>query len=310
MAISKAILLINLGTPEAPTHLAVARYLSEFLSDKRVIDLPFLKRMLLVHGAIIPSRIKSSTKSYRTIWTEEGSPLMVYGIQTAKLLQESLGQTFHVELAMRYQTPSIASALEKLLAKQPDELVVIPLFPQYASATTGSVFEAVLKELSKKARHPKITLIDQFYDQPLFIKAFEAVSSPYQPLSYDHVLFSFHGLPIRQLGCYGEQCYQTGHAIAKSLNLPNYTICFQSRLGKDPWIEPFTSDVIEDLGRKKTGRVLVFCPAFVADCLETLYEIGIEYKELFIHAGGKELDLVPGLNAHPAWITALESIVR
>lgn len=314
MGISKAILLVNLGTPEAPTFFGVARYLSEFLSDYRVINLPFLKRQFLVHGAIIPSRLKTSTKSYRAIWTLEGSPLMVYGKKTKALLQEKLGPNYHVELAMRYQTPTIAIGLEKLLEKQPDELVILPLFPQYASATTGSVFEAVSKELSKKIIYPKVTFINKFHSHPLFIQAFEEVSAPYQPLSYDHVLFSFHGLPQKQLLpesrlCYSAQCYQTAHALAKNLKLPSYTVCFQSRLGKDPWTHPFTSDVIEELGRKKTGRILVFCPSFVADCLETLYEIGVEYKELFIHSGGKELDLVPGLNTHPAWISALKAIV-
>lgn len=331
MSIAKAVLLVNLGTPAAPTKGAVARYLSEFLSDKRVIDLPFFKRMLLVHGVIIPSRLKSSTKSYQAIWTNEGSPLMVYGKQVAEVLQERLGANYHVEIAMRYQVPSIGAALEKLLAKRPGELLILPLFPQYASATTGSVFEAVAKELSKKAHHPKVTFIDQFHAHPLFIQAFVEVAAPFNPLSYDHVLFSFHGLPIRHLKasgcspkqdccekyrqenrfCYAAQCYQTAHAIAERLKLQraHYTVCFQSRLGKDPWIGPYTSEVIEGLGAKGVGRVLVFCPAFVADCLETLYEIGIEYKELFIHAGGKELDLVPSLNAHPAWITALEAMV-
>lgn len=334
MTLSKAVLLINLGTPDAPTFFAVARYLSEFLTDKRVIDIPFFKRQLLVHGAIIPSRLRSSTRSYQAIWTEEGSPLIVHGKKVKELLQEKLGSSFHVDLAMRYQSPSIGTVLEKLLAKQPDELMILPLFPQYASATTGSIFEAVSQELSQKATLPKVTFIDQFHVHPLYIKAFEAVSAPLNPLSYDHILFSFHGLPKRHLKasdrsgcclkadccekyrpenrfCYAAQCYQTAHAISETLKLPksHYTVCFQSRLGKEPWIEPFTSDTIEKLGKKGVKRVLVFCPAFVADCLETIYEIGVEYKELFRHAGGEVLDLVPGLNAHPAWISALQSIV-
>jgi protoporphyrin/coproporphyrin ferrochelatase len=334
MSILKAILLVNLGTPEAPTLLAVARYLSEFLTDRRVIDLPFLKRQLLVHGVIIPSRLRISTQMYRSIWTEEGSPLMVHSKKVKELLQERLGASYSVELAMRYQTPAIGPAIEKLLAKQPDELVVLPLFPQYASATTGSIFEAVSQALSKTDTFPKLTFIDQFHAHPLFIKAFEALSAPLNPLGYDHILFSFHGLPERQLKksdrsgcclkaeccekhrpenrfCYAAQCYNTAEAIAKTLKLPKsrYTVCFQSRLGKDPWIRPFTSDTLEQLGQRGDKRVLVFCPAFVADCLETLFEIGVEYKELFRHAGGKTLDLVPGLNAHPAWIHALEAII-
>lgn len=331
----KAILLVNLGTPAAPTMPAVARYLSEFLTDPRVIDIPFLKRQLLVHGVIIPSRLKASTKSYQAIWTEEGSPLMVHGKRVKEELQNKLGASFHVELAMRYQTPSIQSVLKNLLARHPNELLVLPLFPQYASATTGSIFEAVSKELSKKMTLPKLKFIDQFHNHPLFIKAFQAVSAKLNPVSYDHILFSFHGLPKRQLkasdhagcclktnccekyrpenrSCYAAQCYNTARSIAEALQIPKskYTVCFQSRLGKEPWIQPFASDTIEQLGKKGIKKVLVFCPAFVSDCLETLYEIGVEYKELFIHSGGEKLDLVPGLNSHPAWIEALEGIVK
>lgn len=325
------VLLVNLGTPDAPTKSAVKKYLIEFLTDGRVIDIPWIQRQLLVRGLIIPRRLQSSLKSYQAIWTKEGSPLLVHSLKTVELLQASLGERYQVEIAMRYQSPSIASALRKFQANRIKELIILPLFPQYASATTGSIFEKIFQDLSSQLTIPKLTFIDQFHDHPLFIKAFQAVSTHLNFSDYDHILFSFHGLPERQLkkcgsgncckpnccknpeniSCYAAQCHQTAHAIAKECNLSSdhYSLCFQSRLGKEPWISPFTSDQIQELAKKGAKKVLVFCPAFVADCLETLYEISIEYKELFIHEGGETLDLVPGLNTHPAWIAALKDII-
>ena len=325
------VLLVNLGTPDAPTKPAVKKYLIEFLTDPRVIDIPWFQRQLLVRGLIIPKRVASSQKAYQTIWTKEGSPLLIHSLKTVELLQASLGENYQVEIAMRYQSPSIATALKKFQQNGVTELVILPLFPQYASATTGSIFEKIFQELSPRLTIPKLIFIDQFHDHPLFIKAFQAVSSHLNFSDYDHILFSFHGLPERQLkkcgpgncckpdcckksensSCYAAQCHQTAYAIAKACNLKSdqYSLCFQSRLGKEPWISPFTSDRIQELAKKGAKKVLVFCPAFVADCLETLYEISIEYKELFIHEGGESLDLVPGLNTHPMWIEALKEII-
>ena len=324
------VLLVNLGTPDAPTKSAVRKYLIEFLTDPRVIDIPWIQRQLLVRGLIIPLRVKSSLKSYQSIWTESGSPLLVHCLKTAELLQASLGDEYHVEIAMRYQSPSISSALKKLQSLRVKELIILPLFPQYASATTGSIFEKIFEELSSQITIPKLTFIDEFHDHPDFIKAFQSVSSHLNLADYDHILFSFHGLPERQLkkgnsncckpgcceklenkSCYGAQCHRTAHAIAKQCGLKegSYSICFQSRLGKDPWIKPFTIDQIHELAEKGAKKILVFCPAFVADCLETLFEIAEEYKEIFIHKGGETLDLVPGLNTHPDWIAALKNII-
>lgn len=323
------VLLVNLGTPDAPTRGALKKYLKEFLLDPRVIDLPWLKRQLLVRGLIIPFRLNQSLKSYQSIWTKEGSPLLVHSKNARDLLQMRLEGKFHVELAMRYQSPSIHEGLKRLMDKNIKELLILPLFPQYASATTGSIFEKVFQELASFQSLPKLTFINQFCTHPSLIQAFKTAAAPFNLMDYDHILFSFHGLPQRQLkknnprccqpgccekiqNCYASECRQTAHAIADAcqLNHSHFSICFQSRLGKDPWIEPFTSDRIEELAKKGAKKILVFCPAFVADCLETLFEIGVEYQELFIHHGGQKLDLVPGLNAEPAWIDALETLVR
>lgn len=320
------VLLVNLGTPDAPTRSAVKKYLIEFLTDPRVIDIPWIQRQFLVRGVIIPRRLQSSLKSYQAIWTNEGSPLLAHSLKSASLLQTSLGENYQVEIAMRYQSPSINTALKNL--KGVKELIILPLFPQYASATTGSIFEKIFQELSSQVTMPKLTFIDEFHDHPLFIQAFKAVSDHFNFADYDHILFSFHGLPERQLkksnagcctpgcceenkACYAAQCYRTAKAIAKECNLSphHYSICFQSRLGSEPWIQPFTSDRIQELAKKGAKKILIFCPAFVADCLETLYEIAEEYKELFIHEGGETLDLVPGLNTHPQWIEALRAMV-
>lgn len=328
------ILLVNLGTPASPKPSDVYRYLIEFLTDERVIDMPWLKRQLLVRGVIVPSRYKQSASQYQQIWTKEGSPLMIYGKKVQEALQASLGKQFSVELAMRYQQPSIKSSLDKLLEAGIDHLIVLPLFPQYASATTGSVHQRVQEELCKLNVIPKVTLIDHFATHPSLIAAFCEVARKYALESYDHILFSFHGLPQRHIQkadrygkclaspdcckalgrqngcCYSAQCYATAQAIAKGLQLlpERYSVSFQSRLGKDPWLTPYTSEMIENLAREGKQKVLVMCPAFVCDCLETIFEIGVEGAHAFKQAGGKQLDLVPGLNDHPLWINALKAI--
>lgn len=316
MQTTTGVLLVNLGTPASPRPKDVYRYLIEFLTDGRVIDEPWLKRQLLVRGLIVPFRYRQSAASYEAIWTEQGSPLMVYGKEVKKLLQQKLGGSFHVELAMRYQEPSLDSGIQALLSKQISHLIVLPLFPQYASATTGSVHQRVMELLSRERVIPKVTLINNYPDQPKMVDAFAAASATKNWQTYDHVLFSFHGLPERQLisgsrFCYSAQCRQTALAIVDKLKIPEgkYTICYQSRLGKQPWIQPYTSDCIKQRAEKGDKKLLVFCPSFVCDCLETIHEIGIEYAEEFKEYGGEHLHLVEGLNSHPAWIDALENIV-
>lgn len=328
-----AVLLVNLGTPKSPSNWDVYRYLIEFLTDERVIDMPWLKRQLLVRGVIVPTRYRQSAKAYQAIWKKEGSPLMIYGESVQRQLQEALGDSFYVALAMRYQQPSIASQLAILMAQKVEKLIVLPLFPHYASATTGSVHQKVLEELSRYLVIPHTRLISEYAVHPLLIEAFCAVANSYRLENYDHILFSFHGLPERHLkqatascqcnasccdvlddrnrNCYSAQCYATAYAIAKQLNLTkeNYSIAFQSRLGRDPWLQPYTSDQIKKLAQSGKRRVLVFCPSFVSDCLETIYEIGVEYNIEFQHAGGEKLELVTGLNDHPKWIEALKSLV-
>lgn len=330
----EGVLLINLGTPEAPTYRAVHRYLTEFLTDPRVIDLPWLKRQLLVRGIIIPLRLKNSTQSYQKVWTEKGSPLAHYTQSSALKLQDKLGNPYIVETAMRYPGRSIPEAIDRLLVSGIDRLTIIPLFPQYASATTGSVIEHVMNALKKYNTLPDIHLISQFYDNPLLIQSFAEQGKPLLEKKFDRILFSFHGLPMRQLkkadrvgccgtqnccrgcypankNCYGAQCYATADGIAKALALApsQYEVCFQSRLGKEPWMTPFTQERILKLAQEGAKKLIVFCPSFVADCLETLYEISVEYQELFRHAGGESLELVPSLNDSPRWIETLANLV-
>ncbi len=329
------VLIVNLGTPDSPQPKDVYRYLVEFLTDERVIDIPWLQRQLLVRGLIVPQRYKQSASFYKQIWTPEGSPLMVYGKKVQHSLQETLGSHFHVEIAMRYQNPSLNEGLKNILKSGIKHLIILPLFPQYASATTGSIYQKVMEILRKQTTYPKITFIDAFPDHPAVIDAFCQVGKKYPLGDYDHYLFSFHGLPKRQIkkadrfnyclksqdccqkhcqenvDCYSAQCHLTYKAIVEQLKLPKEktSIAFQSRLGKDPWIEPFTPILLEELAKKHKKKVLVFCPSFVCDCLETIYEIGIEYAQEFKKWGGERLDLVQGLNNEPYWIAALKKLV-
>lgn len=329
------ILLVNLGTPSSPKPKDVFSYLNEFLTDARVIDIPFIPRNLLVRGLIVPRRYKASANSYKAIWTEEGSPLLVYAKQAKEALQMNLGEDFIVEIAMRYKHPSIKESLKKFESLSLSKLIVVPLFPQYASATTGSIYEEVFSCLSKWMVFPELKILNDFYDHPTLIKAFSSIAREGNFESYDHILMSFHGLPERHLKkadkhsyclqctgccdalneknkrCYSAQCYATARAIANDLGLSSkdYTVCFQSRLGKDPWISPFTSQIIKTLPKQGYKKVLVMCPAFICDCLETIYEIGVEYQEEFHQYGGESLTLMRGLNNHPLWIQTLKELV-
>lgn len=323
------ILLVNLGTPDSPDPRDVKRYLHEFLTDGRVIDEPWLKRQLLVRGIIVPRRYKESATSYQEIWMEEGSPLLVYGKRVCRLLEERLGEAYKVELAMRYQNPSIKKGVDQLVEQNVDRIIVFPLFPQYASATTGSVHQKVMEVMKEYPIIPEVTFVEEFSAHPAFLEAFAAIGSEYDWKDYDHVIFSFHGLPERQLvkadrrkrclktadcckfnrRCYRSQCYATAEGIADRLGIGNYTVCFQSRLGNSPWLQPYASDVIEGLAAKGCKRILAFCPSFVCDCLETIFEFGVEYNELFQEKGGEKLDFVEGLNDDPRWVDALAAMI-
>ncbi|HZY36067.1 MAG TPA: ferrochelatase [Mucilaginibacter sp.] len=334
----KGILLVNLGTPDSPETKDVRRYLDEFLMDPRVIDISPVSRALLVKGIIVPFRSPKSAKLYKHIWSDEtGSPLLHYSKLQLKMLRERLGEQYQVELAMRYQSPSIASALARLKEALVENIQVIALFPQYASASTGSVHEKVMEIVSKWPTIPSISFANSFHDNELMIETFANNAKKYQPETYDHILFSFHGLPQRQLikcdhtgkyclkvgdccktlndtnkFCYSAQSHDTARLIAEKLNIAKekYTICFQSRLGKDPWVQPYTSEVVAKLAKEGKKRLLVFCPAFVADCLETVYEVTEEYGAEFKALGGEHIQLVESLNDSPTWIDALEKMVR
>ena len=333
----KGVLMVNLGTPDSPTRGAVYRYLKEFLLDPRVIDYPWLARNLLVRGIIAPFRSGSSSKLYKMLWTEEGSPLKVYGERVAQGVQEHLGEEYIVELAMRYQSPSIESAIRNLLRMQVSEIIVFPMFPQYASATTGSIHEEVMRILAKQETIPNVKMVNSYFDYPPMIEIFADNARQFDLDSFDHILFSYHGLPQRQLRkgdptgnhcqkkenccqslclanqfCYSAQCHATTRAIAGALKLKpeQYTTSFQSRLGPEAWAQPYTIKTIEEQAEKGAKRLLVFSPAFVADCLETIVEIGTEYQEEFEGMGGEEVGLVPSLNDDPRWIKAVAELVE
>lgn len=334
----KGVLLVNLGTPDSPSTADVRKYLREFLMDPRVIDINPVSRTLLVKCIIAPVRGPKSAKLYQKIWDDNtGSPLLHYSKLQQQLLQARLGDQYMVELAMRYQSPNIESALERLKAALVDDIKVIPLFPQYASASTGSVYEKVMGLVAKWPTSPPISFINSFHDNGLMIEAFANNARKYAPETYDHILFSFHGLPQRQLiksdhthqhclqsggccdtltdankFCYSAQSHHTAKLIAEKLGISRdkYTICFQSRLGSDPWVQPYTSEIVAKLAKEGKKRLLVFCPAFVADCLETVYEVTVEYGDEFKALGGEHVQLVESLNDSPLWIEALEKMVK
>ncbi|MBI4412361.1 MAG: ferrochelatase [Deltaproteobacteria bacterium] len=308
------VLLINLGTPDEPTVPAVRRYLKEFLSDPYVIDINPLARWLLVNCVISPFRAPKSTLAYRKVWTDRGSPLLFYTVDLTKKVAEKLGNGFVVEMAMRYGRPSIEEGMKKLIQKGVSEIRVLPLYPQYASSSTGSTIDEV-NRLAKKMNSPPFKILPAFYNHPGFVKSFAEIGMPIlNDLKPHHVLFSFHGLPERHIlkgDPYRDHSFHTAHAIAKVLGLKpdEYSVSFQSRLGRTPWIKPYTDLILVELAQKGKKKVAVFCPSFVADCLETLEEIGIRGRESFLAAGGEKLELIPSLNTHPMWVEAVCGLV-
>ena len=331
----KGVLLVNLGTPDSTKTSDVRKYLREFLMDKRVIDIPSFPRLLLVNGIIAPFRSPKSAAEYRKLFDERGSPLKYYTEDITHLLQKKLSADYAVKFAMRYRNPSLKSVLEEFQKEKVASIHVIPLFPQYASATTGSVIDKVMEILKSQQVIPDIKFTAQFLEEKLFIETImDQGKKRMEKQPYDHFVFSYHGLPERQIRkasycdycqlgsccstfnehnryCYRAQCFETTRLVIEKLSIKaeNHTICFQSRLGKDPWIKPYTEDVIKNLAKKGFKKVLVFSPAFVSDCLETTIEVGETYRENFIRAGGEQWDLVPSLNVEDKWITCLKQIV-
>jgi ferrochelatase len=332
------VLLVNLGTPDSPSVPDVRRYLREFLSDPRVVDINPVGRWLLLNLIILPFRPKRSAHAYQKIWTEEGSPLLVYGKQLTELVQEKLGERFVVRLAMRYQSPSIRTAFDELIAADAERIIVLPLFPQYSSAATGSALDKVFEVAAEEWNVPVLEAIGPFYADEGFIRAFAEVARPVlQDVAPDYVLFSYHGVPERQIRkgdptgkhclldasccdaigaanryCYRAQCFATTRALAAELSLEpqRFGVSFQSRLGRDPWIRPYTDEVLPELREKGVARLAILSPAFVADCLETLEELAIGIKERWKELGGEEMVLVPSLNAHPAWVDAVVRMIE
>lgn len=327
------VLLVNLGTPDSPSVSDVRSYLSQFLNDPRVIDIPWLARKILVNLIIVPFRAPRSAAIYKKLWTSNGSPLLYYSNIVKDLLQQSLGNDHEVHLAMRYKNPSIPDVMETMRKKNYSRIIVVPMFPQYASASTGSAHDEIMRVFRTWWVIPEIRFVSQYYDHPTFIDALVERSKAYDLSSYDHILFSYHGLPERQVDkvyseglcsdhdceneiteenkfCYKATCYATTRLLADRLQIPaeRYTVCFQSRLDKK-WLEPFSDKVVEECARKGMKKILVFSPAFTADCLETIIEIGDEYQEIFKEHGGEKVQLVESLNDHPLWIQCLKEIV-
>ncbi|NNE55878.1 MAG: ferrochelatase [Flavobacteriales bacterium] len=329
----QAILLVNLGSPDKAKVPSVYVYLTQFLNDPKVIDIPLLARLLLVNLIIIPVRVFGSTKAYQKLWTDKGSPLIYYTRKQAELIQHKMGEDAQVYWAMRYRKPSIASVMKTIKANGHKKLLIVPMFPQFADATNGSVMAECERLLHSSDHGMEIEYIEDFFDDPGYIQALATQGRKFDFSEYDHILMSYHGLPLRHLEkvhgersceapctiaqcqqfrkCYQGQCYSTSRALAKELGLKEdqYTVCFQSRLDKK-WTKPFADKEIKRWAEKGAKKLLVFSPAFVADCLETIVEIGDEYQEEFEEMGGEKIQLVPGLNDSEDWISAMERLLR
>lgn len=327
---------MNLGSPDSTSTGDLHTYLMEFLMDKRVIDYPWLFRKVLVGGIIVPFRAAKSAEAYKTIWTSEGSPLIVLTRQLKEALQATIDEP--VEIAMRYGNPTVGEGFERLLARVPDleEVIAIPLYPHYAMASYETAVEYA-QEVHRKKRYPfKLEFIRPFFNDPNYLRALSEHMRPYLQEEYDHILFSYHGIPARHLlktdptrhhclhsnhccdtvspahaTCYRHQCFATTRAMVRLLGIPEgkYSNSFQSRLGKG-WLEPFTDIRLEEMPKEGIKRLLILCPAFISDCLETLEEIAIRGKETFIGAGGVSYTMIPCLNVNPLLVETLAGWVR
>lgn len=329
-----AVLLINLGTPQSPKTKDVRRYLREFLNDPRVIDLPWLARKLLVNLIIVPFRSPKSAALYKELWTPAGSPLWINTKRLADAVQKELPDSFEIEWAMRYGTPALKDRLDALEQMQVERLILVPLYPQYASSTTGSTLQMANQIISKWKQIPQLSVLHHFHDHPAFIAAFSSRIAKYKPQAYDHIVLSYHGLPTNQVTeshggkdceamgcatqrneqnsyCYLASCYETSRLLALKMGWKpeDYTVCFQSRLSKN-WITPFTDDCVKQLAAEGKKKLLVISPAFVGDCLETIHELGSELKKDFEKNSGGQLTLVESLNDQPQWVEALAGMIR
>ncbi len=334
------VLLLNLGTPDDTSVPKVRRYLRQFLSDPRVIDINPIGRWMLLNLFILPTRPKQSAEAYREIWTDKGSPLLVFSQNLTKAVEAQLGASYMVRLAMRYQNPSMDSVMTEFRNAGIERIIAVPLYPQYASSSTGSCLEELYRIAAADWNTPSLSVVPPFYDHPAFLDAQAAIAK--EALGdlndYDAVLMSYHGIPERQIlksevgngghclqkdsccdqlvtanrYCYRAQCYHVSREIAKRLNLSEdrYHVSFQSRLGRTPWIRPYTDHVLEELPNKGVKKLAVLIPSFTADCLETLEEIEMRGNESFIEAGGTSLKMVPSLNDHPEWVAAVCQMVR
>ena len=313
------VLLVNLGTPDAPTKEAVRPYLKQFLSDTRVIEIPRWLWWPILHGLILTFRPAKSAKKYELVWMPEGSPLKVYTERQTKLLAESLAKRTQsplvVEYAMNVGNPSLADVFKKMKEQGCERILVIPLFPQYASSSTGSAMSNIFSLLKEVRNLPEIRTIKQYHDNPDYIAALATNINEYWASNGrpEKLVMSFHGIPQKSLDSgdpYHCACHKTGRLLAEALGLNNdqYQVCFQSRFGRAKWLTPYTSVILEQLGKDNLSRVDVVCPGFVSDCLETLEEIALEAKDTFINAGGQEFHYIPCLNEHKDWIQALSNI--
>lgn len=339
----RGLLLVNLGTPSSTDNSSVRSYLREFLTDKRVIDLPALLRYILVYVFILPIRLKRSIRAYQSIWTKQGSPLLYHSLNLISQVQKKIGTEYKVVLGMRYGEPSIMAALNQL--RYCESITILPLYPQYSAAANGSAIAESLRIISSWELIPSITIIRDFFQHPTYIKAMtQMIKAHLREKTY--VLFSYHGIPERQItksscqsicsgacptlnlkdvestefsrlkddiqGCYRAQCYETSRLLAKELELAHseYSTAFQSRIGKTPWIGPYTDEILMKLAAKGIKKLAIVCPSFVADCLETLEEIGIRGKQQWKALGGEELSVIPCLNADPTWANAIVEITH
>lgn len=331
---TKGILLVNLGSPDSPSVTDVRRYLREFLMDGRVLDIPWPIRFCVVNFGILPSRPKQSAEAYEKVWTRNGSPLIAISNAVVEKLRKRV--TLPVELAMRYQNPSISDAIRALACKGVDQLLLIPLFPHHAMSSFETAVERVKEVAARISPGMKIRVQPPFFEDPDYLDALAASAADYLSKGFDHLLFSFHGLPERHMRkadptgchclvkpdccqvesparatCYRAQCFATVSGFVKRTDLPKekYSVSFQSRLGREPWLKPYTDHVVVELARRGVKRLLVICPAFVSDCLETLEEIGMRARESFLDAGGTDLTLIPCLNEHPQWAEVLTRMI-
>ena len=339
MGTRTGILLTQLGTPKAPTVSAVRPYLTQFLNDPRVIDIPVLLRLILVNLIIVPFRAPKSTKIYKELWKEGNgeSPLLTHTRDLTEQLNEQLNdEDIYVHMAMRYQEPSMDGVLEEMRLLNYDRIVVVPMFPHYASSSSGSAMQRAMEIISKWWENPELKIVSQFYQEDFYIDALVEQAKQFNLEDYDHVVMSYHGLPDRHVDkvyegkenlckdhncetvldsdnkyCYKATAYETSRLIAAKMGLDesDYTVAFQSRLDKK-WLTPFSDEVIEDFAKAGKKNLLVFSPAFVADCLETLIEIGDEYQEIFEEHGGDKVQLVPSCNTTPIWVNGLADFIR